>query len=165
MVKGPVYGGKCGESLANYDLDSQSWKTSQTSLFGEVTEYSVPLPRSGMMRNGVLYPQEEVPLIMSEPHTNVKEYGLWPTPSVCGNYNRKGASATSADGLATAVKKNRWPTPTARDWKDTSGMSLTSKNPDGSTRDRTDRLPGKIYAMEAELGNTKGGSLNPTFVK
>jgi hypothetical protein len=28
---------------------------------------------------------------------------LWPTPTVCGNYNRKGASKTSGDGLATAV--------------------------------------------------------------
>jgi hypothetical protein len=29
--------------------------------------------------------------------------GMWPTPTVCGNYNRKGASPTSGDGLATAV--------------------------------------------------------------
>ena len=29
----------------------------------------------------------------------------WPTPTVCGNCNRKGASATSGDGLATAVKQ------------------------------------------------------------
>ena len=28
---------------------------------------------------------------------------MWPTPSVCGNYNRKGASKTSGDGLATAA--------------------------------------------------------------
>jgi len=28
---------------------------------------------------------------------------LWPTPSVCGNYNRKGASPTSGDGLQTRV--------------------------------------------------------------
>lgn len=34
-----------------------------------------------------------------------------PTPTVCGNYNRKGASPTSGDGLATWVAK--WPTPTA----------------------------------------------------
>jgi len=27
----------------------------------------------------------------------------WPTPTGCGNYNRKGASKTSGDGLATAV--------------------------------------------------------------
>jgi hypothetical protein len=36
---------------------------------------------------------------------------LWPTPTVCGNYNQKGMSPTSGDGLATAVKM--WPTPTA----------------------------------------------------
>ena len=29
--------------------------------------------------------------------------GLLPTPTVCGNHNRKGASPTSGDGLATAV--------------------------------------------------------------
>lgn len=29
----------------------------------------------------------------------------WPTASVCGNYNRKGASANSGDGLATSVSK------------------------------------------------------------
>ena len=28
---------------------------------------------------------------------------LWPTPTVCGNYNRKGASATSGGGLATVA--------------------------------------------------------------
>ncbi len=31
---------------------------------------------------------------------------LVPTPSVCGNYNRKGASASSGDGLATWVSKS-----------------------------------------------------------
>lgn len=29
----------------------------------------------------------------------------WPTPTVSGNYNRKGASKTSGDGLATVVKQ------------------------------------------------------------
>lgn len=38
---------------------------------------------------------------------------LWPTPTVNGNDNRKGASASSGDGLSTAVKM--WPTPTATD--------------------------------------------------
>ena len=40
---------------------------------------------------------------------------MWPTPTVHGNYNRKGASKNSGDGLATAVKM--YPTPTARDHK------------------------------------------------
>jgi len=39
----------------------------------------------------------------------------WPTPTVCGNDNRKGASTTSGDGLQTAVKI--WPTPCASDGK------------------------------------------------
>ena len=29
----------------------------------------------------------------------------WPTPTVCGNHNRKGCSPTSGDGLAVAVSK------------------------------------------------------------
>jgi hypothetical protein len=41
---------------------------------------------------------------------------MWPTPSVCGNYNRKGASATSGDGLATAVRN--WPTPAYEEGKE-----------------------------------------------
>lgn len=50
---------------------------------------------------------------MLERHINESECSLWPTASVCGNYNRKGASATSGDGLDTAVKN--WPTPTVAD--------------------------------------------------
>jgi len=36
-------------------------------------------------------------------------FGLWPTPSVHGNYNRAGVSDKSGNGLSTAVKL--WPTP------------------------------------------------------
>ncbi len=39
----------------------------------------------------------------------VKHSQNWPTPSVCGNYNRKGASKTSGDGLATVVTRSRTP--------------------------------------------------------
>lgn len=37
----------------------------------------------------------------------------WPTPTVNGNYNRKGLTEKSGDGLATAA--NNWPTPSATD--------------------------------------------------
>ena len=70
---------------------------------------------------------------------------LWPTPTVCGNYNRKGASASSGDGLATAVLKCA--TPTARDWK--SGKASQA------THDRNSR----------PLSEQIGGSLNPTWVE
>lgn len=41
--------------------------------------------------------------------------GIWPTITVHGNYNRKGLSKNSGDGLVTAV--NSWPTPCASDYK------------------------------------------------
>lgn len=38
----------------------------------------------------------------------------WPTPTVSGNHNRKGASPESGDGLATAVQERQlWATATA----------------------------------------------------
>ena len=43
--------------------------------------------------------------------TEESEYTFWPTVTVNGNYNRKGASRYSGDGLATAIKI--WPTPRA----------------------------------------------------
>lgn len=45
-----------------------------------------------------------------------------PTPTVDGNYNRKGASATSGDGLATVVKAmERVPTPRATEGEKSPG--------------------------------------------
>ena len=46
----------------------------------------------------------------------VKNPTLWPTPTLQGNYNRKGLSKKSGDGLETAVKM--WPTPRASEYKD-----------------------------------------------
>jgi hypothetical protein len=69
----------------------------------------------------------------------------WPTPTVCGNYNRKGASPTSGDGLATAVLKCA--TPTARDWR--------SGKASDATMERNSR----------PLSEQIGGSLNPTWVE
>jgi hypothetical protein len=59
------------------------------------------------------------------------KHALWPTPTVCGNYNRKGASATSGDGLATWVRE-RVPTPTTQDAANNGGPSQSERtlNPD-----------------------------------
>ena len=82
---------------------------------------------------------------MSAPRTSETASGLWPTPTVCGNYNRKGLSAKSGDGLATAVLKCA--TPTARDWR--SGKASQA------TMERNSR----------PLSEQIGGSLNPTWVE
>jgi len=97
---------------------------------------------------------------MSERPTCESESGLWPTPTVCGNYNRKGASATSGDGLATAAwkaeKERTWPTPTVAMAKGSSGGALTRKTGKSRENDRLD------YAVE---GDAKNGRLNPTWIE
>lgn len=74
---------------------------------------------------------------------------MWPTPTVCGNYNRKGLSATSGDGLATAVK--RFPTPTARNAQDCDA-------------ERKRKSPSPTSVVNIEEG-VHGGKLNPKWVE
>jgi len=78
---------------------------------------------------------------------------LWPTPTVSGNYNRKGASQTSGDGLATAVRM--FPTATATAYK---GWSKNHNR--ANTDDRLD------YTIEREA-NQSGvtGQLNPDWTE
>jgi hypothetical protein len=54
-----------------------------------------------------------------------------------------------------------WPTPTARDWKDTPGMKLESRNKDGTMRDRADQLARRVYLVEQTPPG--GGLLTPEF--
>ena len=112
----PASGWKWPGSSAKYDPASASWKTRQCSLLGDSEEFSGTWPRWGTMRNGECWERQ-----MWERRTSGTEYGLWPTVTVCGNYNRKGASANSGDGLATAVKM--WPTPTKSDGEGGPGCS------------------------------------------
>ena len=73
------YGLSCAESLAKYDQNSQSWRTSQTFLLesGEVglEEFSGTWPRSGMMRSGTAF---RLPPLAHR--TDETESGLLPTP-------------------------------------------------------------------------------------
>ena len=75
------------------------------------------------------------------------EQRMWPTPSVCGNHNRKGASPTSGDGLATKVKM--WPTPTANE--DAAGTPQGKMQP--------------MLGNHPDVRNTGVGTLNPTWVE
>ena len=106
-VSAAVCGSSTSGSLASYDPASSSWRTSQFSLFGGLTLYSGDWPRSGMVRSGRLYALPTLALRTSESGSSA-----WPTPTVCGNHNRKGASAESGDGLATAARST-WGTPRA----------------------------------------------------
>lgn len=101
-----------GESLrgsfARYDRSMCSWRTAQISLLGASDECLETWPRWGLMAGGACYPQKPL-----EHGTCERGSGLLPTLTVSGNYNRKGASRKSGDGLATAIR--RMPTLRATD--------------------------------------------------
>lgn len=69
------YGWKWPGSLAKYDRILHSWKTRQTSLFTDSTEFLGIWPRWGSMRDGEL--SELTPLVQT---TKENESGLWLTP-------------------------------------------------------------------------------------
>ncbi len=121
-VSVPACGPKWPESFSKYDPASSTWKTAQCSLLGGLAEFSETWPQWGLMVSGEC---SVVPIPALR--TLDGDYGLLPTPvtkgldggksgraaalrrgvlpslTVCGNYNRKGASATSGDGLFTAL--------------------------------------------------------------
>ena len=91
MEKSLVFGLKCDASLASYDHQLSSWKMSQLSLFEDYQEYSLTLPRCGMMRNGALYPLETLEL-----HTSASAGFVLPTPDAHPHkYRLKGNSQQS----------------------------------------------------------------------
>lgn len=170
-------------SLAKYDRDTCSWKTAQLSLLGDLEEFSETWPRWGLMRNGECWERQTL-----VPRTSESASGLWQTPvaddaanrangkwnsrgepklsaqvmwptvTVCGNYNRKGASATSGDGLATAVTQRTYPTATATAYK---GWS-----PNHNRADTDDRLDYTIEREAFRLGQqTPPMRLNPEWVE
>lgn len=106
----PGSGGRCAASSASYDPSTSCWRTWQLSLLTtQLESYSARWPRWGMTRRGELCTPPMWAPPIAEPGGSASRG--WPTPTVCGNHNRKGASPTSGDGLVTAVRQ--WPTPTA----------------------------------------------------
>jgi hypothetical protein len=73
------------ESLASYDLNTSSWKTSQLCLEGESTEFSGTWPQSGMVRNGKLYMRPTLGCRIVE-----NESLLLPTPTRSFGVNARG---------------------------------------------------------------------------
>jgi hypothetical protein len=189
---GPVSGPSSPVLLASYDPASSSWKTSQHSLEGGLTEFSETWPRSGMMRSGIAF--QLPPLVLL---TDATESGLWPTPTL-PNGGRSVAHVTDWRSdrtayhngkkvqvdLAQAVKM--WPTPRANDAEkrgDINPNDLRNGLPaavlrfptptrsmhKGSSAGAMTRLSGASrlndrldYAVEQ--GNIKTGRLNPLWV-
>jgi DNA (cytosine-5)-methyltransferase 1 len=107
------------------ERNDQPWATPTAAQFGGTAEMHI----ARKIRAGMTPVVTDLRLQAMAHDTSAR----WPTPTVCGNDNRKGASATSGDGLATAAK---WPTPAAADGagsrRPPTGTSPTGRRPDGS---------------------------------
>lgn len=138
-----VCGNTWRELWVKYDLATSGWRTHRCLWEEALPWSSVTLPKWGMMQGGVLWERTTPGLLTNGSGSGfwrtpqagdgqreaqdadkrkagghgvrlMDQVAKWPTPTVCGNYNRKGALGTSGDGLATAVKL-KWPTPLASD--------------------------------------------------
>lgn len=177
LVNGQDYGRKWRGSFAKFDPATSSWKIPHClPLVGSML-FSGTWPRWGSMRNGACseLPMPELRtngtgsgywpspksrdghpegfsagMRRDSPNlsTVVKVPELWPTPTVHGDYNRKGASKNSGDGLATAVKM--YPPPAARDYRSPNGKPFSELG--GGTKGE-------------QLPNAIGGQLNPDWVE
>jgi len=78
-------------------------------------------PKRGTLRNGTLFERR-----MSGRPIFGNGSSFWPTPTIDGNHNYKGASRTSGDGLATVAL--RWPTPTVQDARNLGVPSQHERN-------------------------------------
>ena len=120
--------------LGKFDPDTYLLKMSQVCLLTQqCEEFSATFPRSGSMQSGQVFERPTLARrtggsgfsYWQTPKADTAGSGfstsgypmlkaqaaMWPTPTEDGNYNRKGLSATSGDGLATASKM--WATPHA----------------------------------------------------
>jgi hypothetical protein len=111
-----VFGTSTPDSFASYDPATSSWRTSQLSLLEEWSEFSETWPRSGMTRNGTAYRLQPL-----APLTGGTGSGSLPTPTAKANM-------LAPSMQKWAAHRNLWPTPTARDWKDTGDLTRVPEN-------------------------------------
>lgn len=150
--------------LGFYDRESASLKTYQQSLIEDSMLSLRTLPRSGMMRSGIVYRLPRLVRLTDETESSSCAGQLmWPTP-VFRDYKGgrspealKAAGRTPTNSLGDAVTASLWPTPTARE----SNCRLQHKggNPTLSGAIMGDGAKKSITIAEA------GGQLNPDWVE
>jgi DNA (cytosine-5)-methyltransferase 1 len=166
----------CERPLANYDPNTQSWKTLEDiSLWGEQQSLET-LPKSGMTRNGELYQQlawepvtdETASSLLHTPTAKMNQLapsmnsGWWPTPTAddASNVNPK---PNRFRGLVAAVNEQpTWPTPTTQEIEHPNAQ-LTATGRRKSKTSKSSYSLGLADSVLAESPN--GGKLNPTWVE
>ena len=105
-----VFGASTRDSFASFDPATSSWRTSQLSLDGGLSVFSETWPRAGMTRSGTA--SRLRPLA---PLTDATGSGLLHTPTAKANQD---APSMRSRDAGSWFRDERWPTPSARDWKD-----------------------------------------------
>jgi hypothetical protein len=151
-----IYGPGSEKPLANYDLNTQSWKMcGDISLWGLIK--SLPtLPPSGMTHNGKLFQLHQL-----ERHTDETGSFSWPTPRVTGSgEDIEKIQQRFQNGLQYKKRLEEavalWPTMTANGMGSTGHRALLDKRISSG-----DITPDEKRQMTAG----HGGRLNPTWVE
>lgn len=147
---------------------SATWKKWVTKCRGEYSARLKSAPRTSA--SGCSFS----PRGMAGCHSQAdSESASWPTPRTqdskhgeCTQYEL--GRDKGKDLLHVRVERESkeeqkmWPTASARDWKDSPGMSKTGINPDGSTRERTDQLARAVYVHgQQDQDNVSTGGNHP----
>jgi len=167
--------------LGIVDPVSRCLRTSQRSLGGVWTPYSQTFPRSGMMRNGIVFQLPPLALrtkgtasrllptqtMDSDRKTEYAQGGTplgaainWPTPTTADAWTDKLKSTQQKEGsmhcvtLGQAVRM--WPTPCARDYR--SGMSEEAL-------EKRKEYPRGVNLAEETQRREGNGRLNPAWVE
>jgi hypothetical protein len=125
---------RCSELLKRYSLGMSSRKTVRTFVPEDLVSSSKDLPVWGMTFAGGCWELGMRVLVTEE--------------TECGSVRSLGPRDVHCP----------WPTPSARDWKDTPGM--TAQRKDGKSRN--DQLARRVYTEENTPAG--GGNLNPDWV-
>ena len=111
-----VFSSRLSDWSKNSHPDSSFWKTCQPSELAVFQKSSMPLQKSGMIVDGLVYLPKALELITSE-----KDGSYLPTPTAVQYGSNKGGSAGRTGkvrmSLETMARKNLWPTPSTRDYK------------------------------------------------
>lgn len=147
---GTMRNGECWEqtTLAHHTIASESgyWATPTTM------DKLPPKSPEALEREAVVArPGRSKPANLRDQVSNMQS---WPTPTVSGNYNKKGSSKTSGNGLATEV--NMFPTPQASDNRDRGNLSS------GAVLRRMEK--GKQISLSQSVSK-ENGRLNPEWVE
>lgn len=180
----PGSGLSTAESLAKWDRESSSWRTSQLLLFGGSTSSLERLPISGSMRNGCVWVRET-----SVPPTSETGSSSWPTPMVQDN-RHAGMSPSEAKRVQPylAAIASQWPTPNAADGRTSPDWPHNGGNPtlpmaavtkwetpkaselergvcESEFRRRSPSLQAQVTRMPGSESSGKRRRLNPLFVE